>query len=468
MSRHVSLIVLLFVLGCSPALQQVPPAEQRDPEPAPQLDAEPPPATTTEELDSPETSTDDVAPAEPIEPEIVIDATEFTKATVPIEDPHESMVHFYERLASVAREEEGAVARISLYSDSVNGTDLVTSALRRAMQKRFGDGGRGFLPIAKGWHTQYQRDVVWNDHKMWSTDVVNRGNAPGNRYGLAGVLARNRSRHAKSFFATVEDAQSGSAVARYRLFYQAWPRGGAVQLSIDDREPVVIETASETVDDRVFEISVEDGPHELMVRVAEGHLRLYGVAMEREGPGVVVDSLMLIGARARRLALFDGDHFGKQIALRESDLVVFWMGGNDAESSYFDREGFVRDYSAGIAHARAERPEASCLVASVMDMGQRPSGRTRRRVPGLVELERQLAHDQGCAFFDLFEAMGGAGTARRWFRSRPRMISGDYQHVTPPGAHEIGQLYYQTLLRGFAEHLGYEPPPPAEAEEPST
>src|SRR5690606_31534348 len=103
---------------------------------------------------------------------------------------------------------------------------------------------------------------------------------------------------------------------------------------------------------------VADGAHELELRV-DGEARLYGVVMERTTPGVVVDALMLVGAFTRVLGQFDADHWSKQIALREPDLMVFWLGGNDAAShtTLLDPERYVDVYTRAIGTARRGRPD---------------------------------------------------------------------------------------------------------------
>lgn len=457
-------VTIVTIVACrlAPSQQPLPPeAIQVSPPPPGQVqgrnDGSPPsqddPSRSLEMAGDSEggASTDDAA--EPERPSLRIPQEEYAGAPLSIEDPHGVMAHFYGRLEAVARSEAGAVARISVYSDSINGAEFITSEIRHALQKRFGDAGKGWVPIAPGWPTQHHQDVIWEHHRDWLTHVVNRGDAPGGRYGLGGVLAYNRTVHSKAHFATVDNGSVGTQVSTFRLFYQAWRRGGVVRLTVDEGEPVLVSTSAEQMEDRVHDVVVADGPHRLEVRVDEGRLRLYGVVMEREGPGVVVDGLMLIGARGRRLALFDAEHFGRQVALRETDLLVFWLGANDAESSYFDRDGFLADYGAGIDHARAERPEASCLVVSITDVGEVPGGRTRRRVPRIVQAQQELALAHGCAFLNFFEVMGGEGTIRRWFRASPRLASSDYVHFTLAGARAVGQLFYQVILRSFDEHL---------------
>lgn len=381
-----------------------------------------------------------------------IPPADFARATVAIEDPGRSMDHFFARLEAVARGEAGALSRLAVFSDSSNGADFVTSAVRRALQQRFGDAGKGFLPIAPGWPTQFHQDVIWQHNREWTTTVLNRGAGPGGRYGLGGVMATNRTARSKARFGTVREGPVGRSVSRFRLFYQAWPRGGSVQLSVDGGAPTAIETAAAAMDDRVLDLEVPDGPHTLEVSAAGGGpLRLYGVVMERGGPGVVVDGLMLVGARGRRLALFDAAHIARQVALREPDLLVFWLGGNDAQAEYFERAGFVAEYGAGIEHARAGRPEASCLVVSITDLGSGPEGRPRRRAAPIVEAQRAIARAQRCAFLDLFQATGGEGGMRAW--SRRGLVSGDYLHFTAAGARDMGLLFAESLLRGYDEFL---------------
>lgn len=388
-----------------------------------------------------------------------VDPSEYAGMTRSIEGPHDAMRHFYRRLVKVARKKPGAVARVFVYSDSVNGADRVSSAMRKHFQDRFGDAGKGWVPIAPGWRYQRHQDVRWSQQRRWRTYVVNRGNAPLDRYGLGGVLAVNVSPGAGATFATAGSSEvAGHRVSRFRLFYQAWPEGGEVLLSVDGKAPEQLSTRSAQVEDRTYDVDVPDGEHELELKVPEpGSFRGYGVVMERDGPGVVIDGLQLIGAFARVLKNFDVQHWQKQIRTRGTDLMVFWLGGNDAisRSVPFVHEDFVRDYSEVIRRARGGRPEASCLIVSVLDSEDRIRGRmrTRPRVPHVVAAQQEVADRTGCAFLNAFEATGGYGTMRRWYRSSPRLVDADYRHLTEAGARVVGTLFYKALLKGYDDYL---------------
>jgi hypothetical protein len=387
-----------------------------------------------------------------------VDPDEYAGMTRAIVGPPKAMAHFHRRLLAAAREEPGAVARIAVYSDSINGADRVSSFLRRKLQERFGDAGKGWVPIAPGWRYQRHQDVDWSTERRWRTYVVNRGNAPADRYGLGGVLALNVAPGARATFATVRDEGAGRRVSRYQLYYQAWPGGGDVTLRVGDAEAQRISTQAPKVEDRVHDVEVTDGAHSLEVRAGDrGTFRGYGVVMERDRPGVVVDGLQLIGAFVRVLRNFDVSHWQHQLRTRETDLVVFWLGGNDAVSSSvpFVRDRFVSNYTEVVRRAKQARPQASCLIISVLDSADKVKGhvRTRSRVPGLVEAQQDVATATGCAFLNAYEAIGGQGTMRRWYHSSPRLVEGDYRHLTEAGSRVVGSLFYKAILKSYDDHL---------------
>ncbi|HEX6895777.1 MAG TPA: hypothetical protein VF146_10915, partial [Bryobacteraceae bacterium] len=99
--------------------------------------------------------------------------------------------------------------------------------------------------------------------------------------------------------------------------------------------------------------------------------------------------------------------------------------------------------------------DASVLVMSPMDRGQRDgTGQivTVPSLPRLVEIQRQTAAEMGCAFFNTFQAMGGAGTMARWYESQPRLVSADFTHTLPAGARKVGVLLDEALEAGYRQY----------------
>jgi lysophospholipase L1-like esterase len=202
---------------------------------------------------------------------------------------------------------------------------------------------------------------------------------------------------------------------------------------------------------------VPDGPHSLTVRALGAVARLYGVALERDTPGVVYDSLGVVGAMGDRLLNFETEHIKGQIAHRAPDLLVLGFGGNESGNKWLNLERYERDMVRVVAHMRAGRPEMSCMLFAPLDQAQRDArGKivTLATVPKIAEAQRRIALAHGCAYFDAFMAMGGEGSMARWQRTRPKLATSDLRHATPAGYELIGTMYYKALIKAFADYLG--------------
>jgi lysophospholipase L1-like esterase len=396
-------------------------------------------------------------PVDPAQRRVHIDPSELEGLTVEIEDASgTAMRSFYESLHRTARGEAGAITRVAHFGDSSIALDGITQTLRQRFQHRFGDAGHGWVLAARGTMPYRHRDVRHDSSPSWTLMDITHLPLRDGRYGLGGYQARSWS-GANARFGTAEDPSPvGRAVSRFEVFYQRHPRGGRFELRVDGGEPAIVDSEGETSDE-VHEIEVADGPHRLEVRaLGHGETRLYGVVMERSGPGVVYDSLGMVGARARRFLGFDVDHLRRQLDLRGTNLVVIGYGGNDADDERSEAE-FEDDFRRVARLVREARPEASCILFAPLDQAERDErGRiaTLPAVPRIVAAMRTAARAEGCAFFDTWRAMGGAGGMERWYRSEPRLASSDFRHATPAGYRVLGNMFYKALLSGFADHLG--------------
>jgi lysophospholipase L1-like esterase len=176
--------------------------------------------------------------------------------------------------------------------------------------------------------------------------------------------------------------------------------------------------------------------------------------LERDGPGVVYDSLGLVGARANRLLNYDPAHIRSQLERRGVSLLVLGFGGNEASDERTE-EAFYEDYVQVLRHMRQGREDLACLVFAPLDQGRRHGGRIRTlpTIPRIVAAQRRAAFDSGCAFYDTWQAMGGEDAMRHWHKAQPRLAMSDFRHATPAGYEVIGNMFYKALLAGFADYL---------------
>lgn len=374
----------------------------------------------------------------------------------PIEFP-ERLDYFYSRLTRTELGKPKAVTRVGHWGDSVLGDDGVTHAIRRRLQRRFGDAGHGFHVLGRYNVGYMHRGVRFSDAGGWRKCEIIFNCEKDGFYGYGGVSSYSGG-GGTSWWATAKEG-FGSKVSLFELWYLEHPNGGKFQVKVDGKVAEVVDTRAPSPTSGWRAFHVPDGPHEFEVRaIGGGSARGFGVLLEREGPGIVWDGLALIGSFTQRLDYQEPTHIAEQIRHRDNDMLVFMLGGNDVQREKMDlyrtMQPYEEEYTRVIRKFRAGKPQASCLIMSLTDHGERVGRvgiRTRRIVPKLVASQRKVAEAEGCAFFNTFEAMGGDGSIGRWYHANPRLAGADFAHPTSAGHEVIAELLVRSLLHGYGE-----------------
>ena len=384
----------------------------------------------------------------PWEPPYVVEPSEWEGITQEIHDPTgKAMDAFYEQLLETALKKPGAITRISHWGDSVIGADGATSWARLKMWQRFGSAGRGWVNMTPGWEWYRQQHVKFKP-KAWKDRNVASHHLKGDRYvdsryGFGGVAAQGYAGSKTTY--TVNSR-------RLELYYLAFPKGGEVTVKIDGGEPTRINTQSEEVKDAWQVVEAEKpGEHTFEVR-ALGRTHLYGVTLEDSGPGVVYDCIAMIGTRASRILNYNAEHLKTQVAHRNPNLQIFMFGGNEVHDKGSLRK-YEQKYDQAIKRLRAGASNASCLVMTPIDHGEKYRGRIRTipRLKKMIPVQKRLAEANGCGFYDTWAAMGGDGSIGRW--KRQGFAWADYAHLTSKGDPVLGVMIYKALIKGFADFI---------------
>jgi lysophospholipase L1-like esterase len=372
-------------------------------------------------------------------------------------EPPEALDHYFRKLTLADLGVPGAIARAGHWGDSVLGVDGITSAIRRRLQTRFGDAGHGFHLMDRYNPSYRQQGIEFEPGTGWSRClVVNECKKQDRRYGYGGLTVSSGG----TFPATWRTPKKGfgQTVSVFELWFAHQEKGGDVEIVIDGKDKITVSTRGPHLEDGWHRLSVPAGRHSFSVRAAGGgNVRAYGVVLENDGPGVVWDGMALIGGSSRGLRTQHPDHIASQIRHRDLDLIVFMFGGNDMERNYVDltdsMQLYYDEYGDVLKHFRAGKPEAACLIMSVTDHGKRMADnsiQSRKFAKQLSKAQREVARQNGCGFFDTYEAMGGTGTAARWFRAG--LLAPDLGHPTGAGHEVIAGLVANAILHGYEEY----------------
>lgn len=370
-----------------------------------------------------------------------------------IEDPSgRALDHFFEALSRTASGAPGAITRIAHYGDSYIVGDQITHTIRRLYQQRYGDAGPGFVLAGRPWEWYRREGVRQGASAGWDAYRSSSGGPADGYFGYGGATFVTKQPRRRIWFETTETAEGPARASSIDLHYLAQPGGGDIQVLVDGEHHLTISTAGDDAHSAFLRLDVPDGHHEFVLETDGGAVRLFGVALERSGPGVVYDALGINGACATVLNRINAQHMAQQLGHRRVDLVIVAYGANES-----NRPDLVANYSDRLQpilqQIRQASRGASCLVVSPLDRGERladGSVRSNPNVARIVAAQREAAAAAGCAYFNTYEAMGGDNAMMRW--ARAGLASSDLTHPTPEGAELIGRGLFEALERAFATY----------------
>lgn len=330
--------------------------------------------------------------------------------------------------------------RISYIGDSLTADDHITNALRTRLAALLGDGGPGFVFAANPHPYCQHRAVTRFTTGTWRVWGVSTTPATDHLLGLGGS--------AETDGGTVRMMLPKPNVRSIDLHYLLQPHGGTLRVVADGKEVQTLATRGEHKEAAFTRIDVPEGATKIDLR-ASGKVRMFGASLEGT-KGVVVDNLGIVNATAKQFSRNNmPEHWQKQLAHRESDLVVIMLGTNEAEWLAPEGAGMAeheRLFTQLLATVRAANPNGSCLVVSPLDqIDWRDTNEPRRSIPAMVAAQKRAALAQGCAFWNTYEWMGGKGASRAWLRQG--LVIKDFQHPTDAGAQRIATALFAGLTR---------------------
>jgi lysophospholipase L1-like esterase len=396
---------------------------------------------------------------------------EVARASGYLDAPAGTLDGLFGGLASAERAEPNGRALVLFFGDSHTAGDSLTERLRVTWQKRFGDAGRGLVaagrPPTKHY---YQRDVHYGRDGDWKASV---GGARGDSepFGIAGLRVSGKGKGARLWVETCAECATGTSVGQFEILYYAAPDHGALRYRVDDGAWLSLPTKTAPIEPphpARQVVPVQDGPHKLTLEHdGGGTVDLFGVVMERAKPGVIVDSLGVVGRRLGSLRSWDWSIIGEQLATRDPKLVVLQYGTNEADDPDLVLDDLAKYYDDTILRIRAAAPTASILILGPPDMGVREAGkscdhrkadapaipecdwRTPAILPEIISTEHAAALRNHVAFFDTFAAMGGADQMGAWATSDPKVAYKDRVHFTDLGYQRWADALSGALMASY-------------------
>lgn len=352
--------------------------------------------------------------------------------------------------ACIHSREQGV--RIVHYGDSQLEADRISSELRKRLQDEFGGGGNGILPM---------QESLWSmTTNIYSAQAAVRyqvyGPATGrregsNKYGPMGSVSLLDS----VYTIQVSPKKQVGGLNTMNYFNQ---------LTVVSSGNVAVRAQGKTAQAagaglQMTTLQLKDSTTNLTIHLS-GQGDIYGIMLDNQ-TGVSVDNIPMRSCSGTIFTNIDSQQLRTYFANTHTALIILQFGGNSMP--YIKTEKAITNYveqlRRQVKYVKSLAPESKLMWIGPSDMSTRINGKMQT-YPMLHKMDSAIAkmvNDEGCAYWSLYESMGGSGSMVRWANSQPALAGNDYVHFTRLGAQKAGQLLTDAIMMGYRFFLHRHP-----------
>lgn len=367
-----------------------------------------------------------------------------------------SLDKFFESLALLQLEEKGI--RILHYGDSQIEGDRITDYLRQKMQGHFGGTGTGFImavPVTQSQGIRQSWSDNWDRYTIFAA-IDKR--VPHKNFGVAAGLCRyaeynDTTTTKKAWLKIKTNNSAGPSVSNYskvKMFYAAPRKKNAIEFYENGvlRKADTLATSG-NFNIKQFDLTQAPGTFELKFEGKDSP-DIFGLSLEGNG-GLMIDNFGLRGSSGTFFHMLNPAHLKLFFDHFNTKLIILQFGGNALPAIQNKKmcEDFGGYMQAQIRTIRKLLPGVSILVIGPSDMSIKEGDvyMTNPLLEPLRDAIRNAAFQNNCAFFDMYDCMGGRNSMLSWVEQG--IAATDYIHFSPAGARKIAVLLYSAIMNDY-------------------
>ncbi len=379
-----------------------------------------------------------------------------SKTIYPIEFSSEGkrMMHRFFQRADEA-DSGNRPLRILHYGDSQIENDRMTSLMRYRLQKVYGGSGCGLVPAVPLYHgNPTYRELIEGEWVRYTgfgkrdTTLTHRSYGAMNSFTLVPADSAGEEVSLRFEF---RKGRRASRFTNMKIYLHAYSDTGLIAIHVND-------TISDTVRNvyKGFQI-VEFHPEvtaqniQINFELKEGG-RIYGISFDADA-GIQIDNLAMRGSSGIEFRRQDSTYLKNMLQFLNPGLFIMQFGGNTVP--YIKRTGYYKSaFKKELIYLRELCPDAAIIVIGPADMSRKEKGRfiTWESVEPVRNALRSAALESGCAFWDMYEAMGGENSMHAFVLSNPPLATTDYIHFTPKGANLMTEMFCNSLMLEYSRY----------------
>jgi outer membrane biosynthesis protein TonB len=163
---------------------------------------------------------------------------------------------------------------------------------------------------------------------------------------------------------------------------------------------------------------------------------------------VAVDNVAMRGSSGTIFHRIDSELLAESYKAMNAKLIMMEYGGNLVPSVSTSNIDWIKKLvTRQILAIQKANPDADIIFIGPADMERQSDGRWKT-YPALrmtINALREVALENGVAYWDMHRVMGGNGTMSKWVKREPPLGFTDHIHFTRRGATHMGDLFCSSL-----------------------
>ena len=372
----------------------------------------------------------------------------------------ETLAPLFQALAETEAGSRRTPTHIVQIGDSHTAGDRMTGAVRAALQTRFGNGGRGVLPagIPHEAYAPLQVHVAADGWINTPAPLAPRGGFQRAGVGLAGINPPVYGR-APALILTFDP---GAEPGLVRLCGRGGPEAEGFHIRLETGW-IPFDLRRPTPGPTCVRQRLPTPPSSLELRAEGRNALAYDLSVEKDGPGVVVSNLGVVGATLRDLAARDEAVVAAELAEWTPALIIIAFGTNEGFEDDLDPAAYETLLRGQIMRLQRLSPGSALMVLGAPDAlrtgAADPCSADGRRAPPpslavVRNVQRRVAADTGVAYWDWHGRMGGDCASDRLATMAEPLMRRDRVHFTSAGSDWIGGVMAADLTAAYDRWKG--------------
>ncbi len=354
--------------------------------------------------------------------------------------------------------------RILHYGDSQIEGDRITSYLRNQLQMQFGGEGIGLFPVVAV--NPASISFVYDISDNWQRYTPLQNAESSKRYGILLNCARisglgnppsAKGKEVEAWINIKHPNTSYHLAQRFQqcqVFYGYNKAPMMVELKQNDSivDAEIIPSAN-----RVNRIKWDFNHSAKNITISFKATQtpdVYAISLDGH-TGIAVDNIPVRGSSGLEFTKSDPLFLSEFYNMLNVKMLIMQFGVNVVPNVRNDYSYYREAFFQQLKSFKLNHPNMPIIVIGVSDVSRNGANglESYPNIELIRDAQKSAAFAAGCAFWDMYEAMGGKNSMPSWVNANPPLAQKDYTHFNPVGARIIGEMFYRALMIEYERFL---------------